>query len=203
MKILVRLRVFCFLPVCLCRHKDAVKDRFSDRLYAMAAKFPASPYLIPYGECNDHWGSTGSGNEEVHDDCMYDILRLRGPMTMHWRMTCSSVTCALRNVKVSSLHTDQVKQHWVISKEPLQACFWCDDYIYRWRGGCSAASTSKRHFDWCAAPNQALIHTPYLSKIVEMARTKLTRIKVSLSEITRERVMLRTETTIVVTRVSV
>ena len=38
------------------------------------------------------------------------ILRVRGSLNMHWLMTCFSVTCAPRNVAVTSLHTGQVIQ---------------------------------------------------------------------------------------------
>ena len=60
----------------------------------MSAKFLASTSLMVYDECNDHGGSTGPGNEEVHGDCGYNILRVRGSWNMHWLMTCSSIKCA-------------------------------------------------------------------------------------------------------------
>ena len=37
-------------------------------------------------------------------------MGIRGSWNMHWRMTCSSPTCTLRNVTVTSLHTGQIIQ---------------------------------------------------------------------------------------------
>ena len=43
-----------------------------DQLHAMTAMIQASAFFIPYGGCNDHGGSTGSGYNEVHGGCGYD-----------------------------------------------------------------------------------------------------------------------------------
>ena len=48
-----------------CDLGDAVKD-LSSELRAMTAMIPVSAFLIPYGDCNDHGVSTGSGCKEVH-----------------------------------------------------------------------------------------------------------------------------------------
>ena len=32
---------------------------------------PASAFVIPCGDCNDHGGSTGSGYKEMHGGCWY------------------------------------------------------------------------------------------------------------------------------------
>ena len=62
-KILVGQQVLCFLSVYAlqCCLKDAAKDIFYNQLRAT----PASASLIPYDECYDRVGSTGSGYKEV------------------------------------------------------------------------------------------------------------------------------------------
>ena len=62
-KILVGQQVLCFLSVYApqCCLKDAAKDIFYNQLRVT----PASASLIPYDECYDRIGSTGSGYKEV------------------------------------------------------------------------------------------------------------------------------------------
>ena len=47
------------------------------------------------------------------------ILRVRGSWILHWRMICSSVTCASRNATVTSLQKGYVIQHAFFSKGPV------------------------------------------------------------------------------------
>ena len=68
---------------------------------------------------------------------------MRVSWNMHWLMTCSSVICTPRNVRVTALHTSQVIQTVLFHKSP---CRLVTDVMVI-AGGCSAASAGKRHVE--------------------------------------------------------
>ena len=71
-KILVSQQVLGFLAIYApqCCLNDAIKDLFCDQLRAL----PASASLIPYDDCNDRGGSTGSSYQEVHGGWGYESI---------------------------------------------------------------------------------------------------------------------------------
>ena len=82
-KIIVSQRVLCFLSVYgpQCGLSDSVEGLFYNQLRAVTAMIPASEFLIPCGDWNDHVGSTGSGYKEVHNTAIQkDFVLFRKSM---------------------------------------------------------------------------------------------------------------------------
>ena len=72
-KLIVGQQVVTFLSMYAPQSglSDEVKDLFFDQLRAVTARIPASEFLIPCGDWNDHVGRAGTGYREVHGGMRY------------------------------------------------------------------------------------------------------------------------------------
>ena len=99
---------------------DVVKDQFYDQLRAI----PASTFLIPYDDCNDHGGRLPV-QAQVTKRYMA-AAGMRGSWNMQWLMTCSFIILCNIYPKERNSHLITYMSgntDYVISKEPVKACY--------------------------------------------------------------------------------
>ena len=101
---------------------------------------PASASLIPYGDCNDHAGRTGSCYKDLHGDYGYDkpVSDIEGESILENALAYDLFLCNMCLKKSNShLITDRSGNTACnISKGPVTDVM-CDGYL--WRRSCYAA----------------------------------------------------------------